>query len=150
MEGLAHHHVREVLGLTSISASYKAIVPLAFHHPFITESDADSLNDKQKKHVSQIHTLLSLSIYGRDDAEIERELMVVMKKIQNRSLAALKFVCKDVLVACPPPDWPEGKPIVKSDLAKLLIKWVSDDHCFVAFSNQYNAAKDHAIAIRRT
>jgi hypothetical protein len=97
LEGLAQFHFREVLNLTTTSASDKPDVAPAFSYPFRFPDSHEiaSMSEKELKQISGIQALLTLSIDGGDTA-IEESLLLLADKLQRSNLGPLSFVARSV------------------------------------------------------
>ena len=117
LEGLAHAHFREFLGLTTASAS--APLPLIeafthnFHPPSPTQSD---MTPKEVKQVTEIHELLMMP--AEDENDNWENLKI---KLLRKNMKPVLFVCNDLQIR------PEKYPrrCFKSDWVQALTTWVS-------------------------
>lgn len=130
LERIVQHLVREVLILTTKSASSKAPITPAFPQKFATvDPDDTSMSEKERKQVAKIHKLLVAPIDEANTFEILADRLY--KSINQRPL---EFVCQDL--SCVPAQ--ETLDIVgrsgritlhsricKIDYAKALVDWVS-------------------------
>ena len=117
LEGLAHTHFREVLGLTMTRASAPAPPIRAFMHDFTPANPADTnMTAKEIKQVAEIHALLMLPAEDGDNNWEKLKL-----KLLGKNMKPLQFVCNKLEIR------PEKYPrrCFKSDWAKALIDWVS-------------------------
>jgi hypothetical protein len=131
LEGVAHHHFRVVLGLTSVSAASKPETRRAFSHRFTTIDledgpPPDNMSAKEAKSVASIHTLLMAPLEGvGDDGHVIDQVVFddsvgnLSKRLSNRNIKPLRFVADDVLSAPPP----SGR-IYKKHWVDTLVSWV--------------------------
>ena len=117
LKGLAHGHFREVLGLTTASASIPLPIVKAFTHDFtLADPDGSSMTAKEIKQVEEIHGLLTMPMDGRDNWE---SLKV---KLLRKNTKSIVFVCKDLKIQ---PSKPPQLRLLKADWVKVLLEWVS-------------------------
>jgi hypothetical protein len=131
LEGVAHHHFRVVLGLTSVSAASKPEAPRAFSYPF-TKVDSeviplpDDMSAKEAKSLAGIHRLLMAPLAGIgddgcviDQVEFDASVHDLTKRLSNKNTKPLQFVAHDV--KCVPLS--SGR-IYKKSWVDALISWV--------------------------
>lgn len=143
LEGIAHHHFRTVLGLTSASAASNPEITQAFTHAF-TKVDPDNIplpdemTVKEAKSVNGIHALLTAPLAGLDDdgcvidhAEHTASVQSLSKRLSNRNIKPLKFVALDISVV--PRD---SRKTYKNEWVKGLVSWVRSltTFCLTIFS----------------
>lgn len=141
LEGLAQHHSRDVLNLTTASAMAKAQVTPSFEHNFRkVTNDEPGLKQNEVKHVSQIHDLLTAPIEGGDlVGKVEENIAKLLQRLSTKNLAPLKFVCDDLGLVVQPDQnrrsqavkvkKPDGSTVrecvlQKKDFAVTLVVWV--------------------------
>jgi hypothetical protein len=97
LEGLTQFHFREVLNLTTTSASDKPDVAPAFFYPFHFPDSREiaSMSEKELKQILEIQVLLTLSINGGDTA-VEESLLLLANKLQRSNLGPLSFIACSV------------------------------------------------------
>jgi Transposase family tnp2 len=131
LEGVAHHHFRIALGLTSVSAASKPEVVRAFSHRF-TKVDSeqlplpDDMSVKEAKSLTGIHSLLTAALAGVDDdgnvidqEEFDASIASFSKRLSNKNMKPLRFVARDV--NCAPTSL--GR-IYKKQWVDALVSWV--------------------------
>ena len=127
LKGLAHGHFREVLGLTTASASIPLPIVKAFTHDFtLADPDGSSMTAKEIKQVEEIHGLLTMPMDGRDNWE---SLKV---KLLRKNTKSIVFVCKDLKIQ---PSKPPQLRLLKADWVKVLLEWVSQFYSLYIFFN---------------
>lgn len=131
---LAHTHACFVLTLTTKSASKHAHTIPAFEVSFL-QFNPDvhgrlEMSEKDIKHISAVHILLTTAL--DDITTTDEHLESLKKKLSNKNLKALKFVCED-LKLLPILSEPQSAPIRITRLmyAEYLTTWV----CFSLFSS---------------
>ena len=133
LEGLAHGHFREVLGLTTASASTPLPVVKAFTHDFTSaDPDSPSMTAKEIKQVEEIHGLLTMPVDGRDDWG---SLKV---KLLRKNTKSIVFICKDLKIQ---PSKPPQLQLLKADWVKVLLEWVSRFYSLYIFFNLISIKK---------
>jgi hypothetical protein len=115
LEGLAHIHFREVLGLTTASASTRLPLVKAFAHEFVPAPQDRDMTPKEIKQVTGIHTLLMAPATAEDD-----NWGLLKAKLMVKNTKPLMFVCTSL----------EIRPVKSSRLFKVdwvtaLLQWVS-------------------------
>jgi hypothetical protein len=131
LEGVAHHHFRIALGLTSVSAASKPEAARAFSHRF-TKVDPqelplpDDMSVKEAKSLAGIHSLLTAALAGVnndsdviDQEEFDTSVANLSKRLSNKNIPALRFVALDV--NCAPAS---SRRIYKKDWVNALVSWV--------------------------
>jgi hypothetical protein len=131
LEGVAHHHFRFVLGLTSASAASKPEAVRAFSHRF-TQVDPgdlplpDDMSVKEVKSLASIHRMLTAPLAGIDNggdvinqAEFDASIVNLSKRLSNKNTKPLRFIARDV--NCLPPS--SGR-IYKKHWVDALVSWV--------------------------
>jgi Transposase family tnp2 len=118
LEGLAHIHFREVLGLTTASASTPLPVVKAFTHNFTAADPHDpSMTAKEIKQVEEIHGLLTAP--AEDGHDNWKSLKV---KLLRKNTKPIVFVCENLGIQ---PLKPPQLRLLKADWVKALVEWVS-------------------------
>jgi hypothetical protein len=116
LEGLAHIHFREFLGLTTVSASTPLPLVKAFTHNFQPAIQGQSdMTPKEIKQVAEIHQLLTAAV---DDEYNWEDLKT---KLCRKNQKSLIFICNDLQIR--PSRVPQR--CYKSDWAERLVTWVS-------------------------
>ena len=133
LEGLAHAHFREFLGLTSDSAHRKPDVIPAFTYLFL-DVDLNKPQDFPEKDVRVVKSIQSLlteavpNLEGNDPQLIEDHLAQLERKLLNKTVASLRFVSEGLGIT---PDIPHaGKKVFKPYWVRSLISWVSILYCW--------------------
>jgi hypothetical protein len=116
LEGLARYHSRDVLGLTSAAAAVKIHDPPAFLLEFHDPSP-DAMSERDRQHVTQLHTLLTLPIMGDD---VQGEIYRLSEKLHKKNATSLRFVVEDLGLAIDS----QLNPIRKRDYVAALVEWV--------------------------
>ena len=117
LEGLAHTHFREVLGLTMSSALSPSPNVKAFHHDFTpVDRENSDMTAKEIKQVGEIHDLLMVPA---QDGDTDWEMLKT--KLSNKNSKPLIFVSRSL--GCIPERFP--RRCFKIDWAKALVQWVS-------------------------
>jgi hypothetical protein len=133
-EGLVSFHFRDVLKLTVESATAKHCTPPAFAHVFRqpfplghpdhkNQPPHKQMNENEIKHVSSIHTLLTATLEGGNNAEaVKQSLQKLAMKLTRKNKKPLMFVCEDlgllpqILLSS-----------TKQYYADILVQWVCID-----------------------
>jgi hypothetical protein len=90
--GLAQHHVRDLLQLSS-EAALRSDPPIpAFHHNFPTPQETEELQTEDRKNILKIHQLLCAAITDNGDEGLSQ----LVKKLTACRFAALQFVCNSL------------------------------------------------------
>jgi hypothetical protein len=97
LEGLAHAHFREFLGLTADSAHRKADPIAAFDHLFLDVdlNKPQDFSEKDVRVVKSIHTLLTEAVpnlEGNDVQLIEDHTSELERKLLSKKAGCLRFV----------------------------------------------------------
>ena len=131
LEGVAHHHFRVVLGLTSTSAASKPETAQAFSHRFTLVDPEDlplpnDMSEKEAKSLCAIHRLLTAPLAGVDNdgtvidqGAFDAGIATLSTHLSNRNTKPLSFVAHDINCA---PSRP-GR-IYKKHWVDALISWV--------------------------
>jgi len=134
LEGNAHNHFRNVLGLTMGSAHTKLETIPAFRHPFEKVDTRvpplpDNMTEKEGKQVASIHALLTAPIEGvNEDGEVvdqtafEDSWTDLSAKLLRKNMKPLEFVCRD-LNSMPTNPY-GGSKIYKKSFVNQLESWV--------------------------
>jgi hypothetical protein len=124
LEGLVKDHVREVLELTTASASSKDNNP-AFQYAFLQYDDTvpAGLTEAESKQIPKIHTLLTTSI---DTARITESFEALNKKLARKHFKALEWVYYSIFPVHSQPLDPQARH-TKADFAAILVDWVSQN-----------------------
>ena len=116
LEGLAHIHFREFLGLTTVSASTPLPLVKAFTHHFQPAVQEQSdMTPKEIKQVAEIHQLLTAAVDNEDNWED------LKTKLHRKNQKPIIFVCNDLQIQ--PSKFP--RRCYKSDWVECLVTWVS-------------------------
>ncbi|KAG2746171.1 hypothetical protein P692DRAFT_201867965 [Suillus brevipes Sb2] len=126
LEGLAHDHFREFLGLTADSAQRKTDSLPAFHHHFpdVDLHKPEDFCEKDVKNIKYIRGLLTAAIpdlEGNDTELIESHMTELEKKLSSKKVAYLQFVAAELGIG---PDVAHpGKKVYKVHWVRSLITW---------------------------
>jgi hypothetical protein len=94
LEGLAHAHFHEFLGLTTASASNPPPLVKAFMHDFHPPSPTQSdMTSKEVKQVTEIHELLMMPAEDENDNWDNLKI-----KLLWRNMKPLIFICHDLQI----------------------------------------------------
>ena len=116
LEGLAHIHFREFLGLTTVSASTPLPLVKAFTHHFQPAVQEQSdMTPKEIKQVAEIHQLLTAAVDNEDNWKD------LKTKLHRKNQKPIIFVCNDLQIQ--PSKFP--RRCYKSDWVECLVTWVS-------------------------
>jgi hypothetical protein len=133
LEGLAHDHFREFLGLTADSAHRKSDTTPAFDHTFFN-IDLNKPQDFSKKDVNAVKSIHSLltdavpDIEGNDTQLIEDHISKLEKKLLLRKVAHLQFMSEGLDIG---PDVAHpGKKVYKAHWVRSLVGWVGVSSVF--------------------
>jgi Transposase family tnp2 len=127
LEGLAHAHFREFLGLTADSANRKSDVVPAFKHPFldVNSHKPPEFNEKDVRAVQSIHSLLTEAVpdlEGSDPELIEDHVVDLERRLLTKKVACLQFV--SVGLGIEPEVTHPGKKVYKIHWVRSLLAWV--------------------------
>lgn len=147
LENLIAIHFRYNLGLTAADAASPDPPIYAFSHNFTTidkpTTPPPGLSSKEAKQVGTIHQLLT-SAYT-DDEEDDAQSSQLRKRLMDKNIPALKFVCND-LGLVPRPRLHSTK-LFKKDWVSALMYWVSlVCLCGVQFCTNQNTAAFQTFA----
>jgi hypothetical protein len=133
LEGMAHTHFREVLGLTTASASAPLPIVEAFTYDFTAVDPADpNMTAKEIKQVAEIHKLLTAP--AKDDHDNWKHLKVSLRR---KNAKPIIFVCETLGIR--PDKLPQNKWF-KVDWVRALLEWVS-----LSFLSIYVSGSDIAM-----
>lgn len=121
LEGLAQHHSRNLLGLTTETRSSKSVLP-AFSCNF--GAVPETMSTKEKTQVSAIHTLLVSQLPAISNDDLDEEFSKLKNSLSRKNTGSLKFVC--TAVGCTPQ---KAGRLLKMDYVKALVEWVSSFMC---------------------
>ncbi|KAG1797468.1 uncharacterized protein HD556DRAFT_1441029 [Suillus plorans] len=126
LEGLAHAHFREFLGLTADSANRKFDVVPAFEHPFLNVNShkPPEFNEKDVRTVQSIHGLLTEAVpdlEGSDPELIEDHVVDLERRLLMKKVACLQFV--SVGLGIEPDVTHPGKKVYKIHWVRSLLVW---------------------------
>ncbi|KAG1866120.1 hypothetical protein F4604DRAFT_1928133 [Suillus subluteus] len=126
LEGLAHAHFREFLGLTADSAHRKADPIPAFDHLFL-DVDLNKPQDFSEKDVRVVKSIYNLltgavpNLEGNDTRLIEDHLSELEGRLLSKKAACLQFV--SVGLGIGPDVTHPGKKVYKAHWVRSLIAW---------------------------
>jgi hypothetical protein len=127
LEGLAHAHFREFLGLTADSAHRKSDTISAFDDPSfdVDLNKPETFTEKDVRTVKSIQSLLTEAVpdlEGNDTELIERHVSELERKLTSKKVVYLQFVSEGLGIR---PDVAHpGKKVYKAHWVKSLIGWV--------------------------
>jgi hypothetical protein len=139
---LVKYHSLDLLELSSAAATSQDVPQPAYHYDFLQPQGVESeITAEEVKDVLRIHRLLfaPVQVEDEDDGGIEQCFSTLRKKLTERRLVALRFVCDDLdLDVQPDPErqnprytmveGPDGLQqqwvLQKRDLALALVNWV--------------------------
>lgn len=128
LEGLAHAHFRQFLGLTADSAHRKADPTPAFDHLFldVNLNKPQDFSEKDVRVVKSIHALLTEAVpnlEGNDAQLIEDHISKLERRLLSKKAGCLRFVSAGLGIG---PDVAHpGKKVYKAHWVRSLIAWVS-------------------------
>ncbi|PPQ89924.1 hypothetical protein CVT25_009725 [Psilocybe cyanescens] len=95
LEGLCQYHFREVLKLTSASATANAPQPNAFDYQFQQPDTNSGLAENVVKQVSQIHNLLVAPL-SVAEPDLEAAFLALTHKLHRKNKDAIVYVAKSL------------------------------------------------------